>query len=100
LKSEINHNDHKLNVSYQMGILGINIYHENESNIREKYIESFNSILEGEVIRRFEFTLFEEAITTIKLYIDSYNSGRLHSVIAYITSEEINIKCMEMKQKN
>ena len=64
------------------------------------YIESFNSILEREVIRRFEFDNIEEARNTIKRYMDFYNNERLHSAIGYITPKEMNIKCMEMKQKN
>ena len=64
------------------------------------YIESFNSILEREVIRRFEFDTFVETKDTIKRYIDFYNNERLHSAIGYITPVEMNIKCMEMKQKN
>ena len=38
--------------------------------------------------------------STIKRYMDFYNNERLHSAIGYITPEEMNIKCMEMKQKN
>ncbi|WP_084795492.1 integrase core domain-containing protein [Acidiplasma aeolicum] len=63
-------------------------------------MESFNSILEREVIRRFEFDNIDEARNTIKRYIDFYNNERLHSAIGYITPKEMNIKCMGMKQKD
>lgn len=81
----------------------MNIYHERIHPATPKedgYIESFNSILEREVIRRFEFDNIEEARSTIKRYIDFYNNERLHSAIGYITPKEMNIKCMEMKQKD
>jgi len=84
-------------------LLMMNIYHERIHPAIPKedgYIESFNSILEREVIRKIEFDTFEEARSTIKRYIDFYNNGRLHSAIGYITSGEMNLKCMEMKQKN
>ena len=81
----------------------MNIYHERIHPATPKedgYIESFNSILEREVIRRFEFDTFVETKAPIKRYIDFYNNERLHSAIGYITPMEMNIKCMEMKQKN
>jgi len=53
------------------------------------HIESFNSILEREVIRRFEFERFE----------DFYNNERLHNGIGYITPREMNEKCMEKIQE-
>jgi putative transposase len=65
----------------------------------DAHIESFNSILEREVIRRFEFESFEEAESTISRYVDFYNNGRLHSGIGYITPREMNKKCMERIQK-
>ena len=51
-----------------------------------------------DVIRRFEFTLFEEAIATIKMYIHFYNNERLHSAIGHIIPKEISIKCVEVKK--
>ena len=63
------------------------------------HIESFNSILESEVIRRVEFGGFEEAQSTIDRFVDFYNNGRLHSAIGYITPREMNKKCMEEIQK-
>ena len=65
----------------------------------DAHIESFNSILEREVIRRFEFESFEEAKSTIGRYVDFYNNERLHSAIGYITPREMNRKCMEKIQK-
>ena len=81
----------------------MNIYHERIHPATPKengYIESFNSILEREVIRRFEFDTFVETKDTIKRYIDFYNNERLHSAIGYITPVEMNIRCMEVKQKD
>ena len=65
----------------------------------DAHIESFNSILEREVIRRFEFESFEEGESTIGRFIEFYNSERLHSAIGYITPREMNKKCMEENQK-
>ncbi|EQD75615.1 transposase [mine drainage metagenome] len=65
----------------------------------DAHIESFNSILEREVIRRFEFETFEEAESTIIRFMDFYNNERLHTAIGYITPREMNKKCMEEKQK-
>ena len=58
----------------------------------DAHIESFNSILEREVIRRFEFESFEEAQSTIDRFVVFYNNERLHSAIGYITSGEKNKK--------
>ena len=65
----------------------------------DAHIESFNSILEREVIRRFEFESFEEAESTMDRFVDFYNNERLHSAIGYITPREMNKKCMEEIQK-
>ncbi|EQD32397.1 integrase, catalytic region, partial [mine drainage metagenome] len=51
----------------------------------DAHIESFNSILEKEVIRRFEFLSFENAESTIERFIAFYNNERLHSAIDYRT---------------
>jgi putative transposase len=63
------------------------------------HIKSFNSIREREVIRRFEFETFDEARSTIGRFVDFYNNERLYTAIGYITSEEMNEKCMEENQK-
>ena len=65
----------------------------------DAHIESFNSILEREVIRKLEFESFEEAESTIRRYVDFYNNERLHSAIGYITPREMNKRCMEKIQK-
>jgi putative transposase len=65
----------------------------------DAHIESFNSILEREVIRRFEFESFGEAESTIGRFVDFYNNERLHTAIGYITPKEMNEKWMEESQK-
>ena len=65
----------------------------------DAHIESFNSILEREVIRRFEFESFEEAESTMVRYVDFYNNERLHTAIGYIKPREMNHKCMEKIQE-
>ena len=55
----------------------------------DAHIESFNSILEKEVIRRFEFSSFEDAESTIERFIEFYNNERLHSAIDYRTPKEV-----------
>ena len=49
----------------------------------DAHIESFNSILEKEVIGRFEFSYLENTENTISRFIESYNNERLHSAIDY-----------------
>ena len=51
--------------------------------------DQFNSILEKEVIRRFEFSSFEDAYNTISRFISFYNNDRLHSAIDYRTPREV-----------
>ena len=71
-----------------------------ELSFNDGYIESFNSILKRDVIRRFEFDTFEEAIATIKMYMDFYNNEGVYSTIEYSTPVKTDIKCMEMKRGN
>ena len=80
----------------------MNIPHEriHPATLKEDaHIESFNSILEREVIRRFEFEMFDETKSTIERFVDFYNNERLHTAIGYITPRERNEKCMEERQK-
>ena len=65
----------------------------------DAHIESFNSILEREVIRRFEFESFEEAQSTIDRFVVFYNNDRLHTAIECITPKKMNKKCIEEIQK-
>ena len=58
----------------------------------DAHIESFNSILEKEVIRRFEFSSFEDTKATVGRFIAFYNRGRLHSAIGYQTPREVYLK--------
>lgn len=45
------------------------------------YIESFHSNFEREVVRRFVFSSYYDAKTTITDYMDHYNSKRRHSAL-------------------
>jgi len=79
----------------------MNISHEriHPATPKDAHIESFNWILEREVIGRFEFESFEEAESTISRYVDFYNNERLHNTIGYITPREMNEKYMEKIQE-
>ena len=61
----------------------------------EARIKSFNSILDKEVIRKFEFSSFEDAENTISRFIAFYNNERLHSAIDYRIPRELNEKWKE-----
>ena len=52
------------------------------------YIEAYHSILETEVVQRFEFDGFYEAKLTIAAYVDFYNNRRIHGGIGYITPQQ------------
>jgi transposase InsO family protein len=49
------------------------------------YIEAYHSILEREVIQRFEFSSYYDALLTITSYAEFYNNRRLHGGIGYKT---------------
>lgn len=49
------------------------------------YIEAYHSILETEVVQRFEFDGFYEAKLTVQAYVDFYNNRRIHGGIGYKT---------------
>jgi putative transposase len=42
------------------------------------YIEAYHSILQAEVVNRFEFDGYYEAKLTIQAYVDFYNNRRIH----------------------
>ena len=80
----------------------MNIPHDRMHSAKPKedaHIDSFKSVLEMEVIIRFEFESFEESKSTIGRYVDFYNNERLHSTIGYITPCGMNRKCMEKIQE-
>lgn len=54
------------------------------------HIESFHSILEYEVERRFEFETFEDLKATLKRHFDFYNKERLHSSIGFSIATKIS----------
>ena len=75
----------------ELFLFSSNIDHERIHPVTPKedaHIESFNSILEKEVIRKFEFSSFEDAENTITRFIEFYNSERLHSAIDYKAPRE------------
>jgi transposase InsO family protein len=53
------------------------------------YIEAYHSILESEVVQRFEFESFYEAKLTIASYVDFYNHRRLHGGIDFKTPQKM-----------
>ena len=76
----------------EMFMLPSNFDHERiHSAIPKKdaHIESFNSILEKEMIRRFEFSSFEDADKTISRFIEFYENERRDSAIDYKAPREV-----------
>jgi len=53
------------------------------------YIEAFHSLLEREVIARYEFDSFYHAQRTIQNYYRFYNEKRLHSALKYKTPSAV-----------
>jgi putative transposase len=53
------------------------------------YIEAFHSILQTEVVERFEFAGYYEAKQTIAAYMDFYTHKRLHGRIGYKTPQQM-----------
>ena len=83
-------------------LTAMNIDHERihpRTPKEDAHIESFNSILEREVIKRFEFESFGDAEATINRFVDFYNNERIHSAIGYRTPWETyrkwKVKCTE-----
>jgi transposase InsO family protein len=52
------------------------------------YIEAYHSILEREVIQRFEFGSYYEANLTLAAYVEFYNNRRIHGRIGYVTPQQ------------
>lgn len=59
------------------------------------HVESFNSISEKEVIRRFKFSSIDNADNTIDRFIAFYNNERLLSAIGYRAPKEAYEKWKE-----
>lgn len=97
-------------INLQYGIKGVNVRNDNGSqfiahDVRQflraaeanqefthiatpqenAYIEAYHSILETEVVQRFEFESYYEAKMTIEAYVEFYNNRRLHSGIEFKT---------------
>ena len=97
-------------INLQYGIKGVNVRNDNGSqfiahDVRQflraaeanqefthvatpeenAYIEAYHSILETEVVQRFEFESYYEARITIETYVDFYNNRRLHGGIDFKT---------------
>lgn len=53
------------------------------------YIEAFHSILEREVIQRFEFESYYEARLTLEAYVNHYNNSRLHGSLKRKTPMQV-----------
>jgi len=51
------------------------------------YIEAYHSIVQREVVERFEFESYYEALQTLKAYVDFYNNRRIHSGTGYKTPQ-------------
>lgn len=102
----------KINTQY--GIKGVNIRNDNGSQFianevrqflraaeanqefthiatpeENAYIEAYHSILQTEVVERFEFESYYEAKQTITAYVDFYNNRRLHGGINYKTPQRM-----------
>jgi transposase InsO family protein len=97
-------------INLQYGIKGVNVRNDNGSqfiahDVRQflraaeanqefthvatpeenAYIEAYHSILETEVVKRFEFESYYEAKLTIETYVDFYNNRRIHGGIDFKT---------------
>jgi transposase InsO family protein len=53
------------------------------------YIEAYHSIIEREVIQRFEFSGYYDALLTMKAYVEFYNNRRLHGGIRFKTPQKM-----------
>jgi transposase InsO family protein len=67
------------------------------------YIEAFHSILQRELIQRFEFSSFYEANQHIEKYMQWYNYERKHKRLGRITPQQkwaIGLSCSTDKQRD
>lgn len=100
-------------IDLQHGIKGVNVRNDNGSqfianDVRQflrmaeanqefthiatpeenSYIEAYHSIVQKEVVDRFEFTGYYEALLTMQAYVDFYNKRRLHKGVDYKTPQQ------------
>jgi putative transposase len=101
-------------IDLQHGIKGVNIRNDNGSqfianDVRQylrvaeanqefthiatpqenAYIEAYHSIVQTEVVERFEFASYYEATMTLQAYVDFYNNRRLHGSLDHKTPQQI-----------
>jgi transposase InsO family protein len=53
------------------------------------YIEAYHSLFEREVVQRFEFSSYYEAMLTTAAYVKFYNNRRLHGSLGYKAPQRI-----------
>ena len=53
------------------------------------YIEAYHSLFEREVVQRFEFSSYYEAMLTTAAYVKFYNNRRLHGSLGYKTPQRV-----------
>jgi len=100
-------------IDHEYGIKGVNIRNDNGSqfianDVRQflrtaeanqefthiaapeenAYIEAYHSIVQTEIVERFEFASYYEAKLTMNAYVDFYNNRRLHSGVDYKTPQQ------------
>jgi transposase InsO family protein len=100
-------------IDLQYGIKGVNIRNDNGSQFiandvkqflrmaeanqefthiatpeENAYIEAYHSIVQKEIVERFEFASYYEARMTMQAYVDFYNNRRLHSGVEYKTPQQ------------
>jgi transposase InsO family protein len=83
-------------------IKGVFSFHRNASQSMSRkgncwdnaVAESFFKSIKYEWLNRFKFTAFQQAYSSLKKYIDWYNTKRFHSSIGYITpiEKELQLK--------
>ena len=66
------------------------------------YIEAYHSILQREVVERFEFAGYYHAKITLQNYVDFYNNERIHRSIGFIAPQqkwEQGMACAPLRQQ-
>nr|WP_276322060.1 IS3 family transposase [Paenibacillus thalictri] len=55
---------------------------------KNAHIESFHSVLESECLQRHEFANYQEAYSTVTVYIEFYNKRRMHGSLNDLAPEQ------------